>query len=47
MARGYGGIGRRAGFRFQWATVQVQVLLPVPKHTEPLGMCAFSFIDYI
>ncbi len=24
---GYGGIGRRAGFRFQWATVQVQVLL--------------------
>ena len=25
---GYGGIGRRAGFRFQWATVQVQVLSP-------------------
>ena len=24
---GYGGIGRRAGFRFQWETVQVQVLL--------------------
>ena len=24
---GYGGIGRRAGFRYQWATVQVQVLL--------------------
>ena len=24
---GHGGIGRRAGFRFQWATVQVQVLL--------------------
>ena len=29
--RGYGGIGRHAGFRFQWATVQVQVLLPAPK----------------
>ena len=28
---GYGGIGRHAGFRFQWATVQVQVLLPAPK----------------
>ena len=24
---GHGGIGRRAGFRFQWETVQVQVLL--------------------
>ena len=24
---GYGGIGRRAGFRFQWATVGVQVPL--------------------
>ncbi len=28
---GYGGIGRRAGFRFQWATVQVQVLLSARK----------------
>ena len=28
---GHGGIGRRAGFRFQWATVQVQVLLPALK----------------
>ena len=27
---GYGGIGRRAGFRFQWATVQVQLLLAAP-----------------
>ena len=26
---GHGGIGRRARFRFQWETVQVQVLLPV------------------
>ena len=25
--RGYGGIGRRVGFRFRWATVQVQILL--------------------
>ena len=29
--RRYGGIGRRARFRIWWATVQVQVLLPVPK----------------
>ncbi len=28
---GYGGIGRRAGFRFQWETVQVQVLLATPN----------------
>ena len=28
--RGYGGIGRHARFRFWWATVQVQVLSPVP-----------------
>ena len=28
---GYGGIGRRAGFRFQWETVQVQVLLSAAK----------------
>lgn len=34
---GYGGIGRRVGFRFRWATVQVQLLLPVPneKHLRP------------
>ena len=25
--RGYGGIGRRGGFRSRWATMQVQVLL--------------------
>ena len=28
---GYGGIGRRAGFRFQWETVQVQILLSAGK----------------
>ena len=29
--RGYGGIGRRARFRFWWETVQVQVLLSALK----------------
>ena len=29
---GHGGIGRRAGFRIQWDTVQVQVLLPAEPH---------------
>ena len=28
---GYGGTGRRAGFRFQWETVEVQILLAAPK----------------
>ena len=28
---GRGGIGRHVGFRFQWISVQVQVLSPVPK----------------
>ena len=32
--RGYGGIGRHDGFRIHWATVQVQVLLPVPNKTR-------------
>ena len=27
LSRGHGGIGRRAGFRFQWETMQVRVLL--------------------
>ena len=27
---GRGGIGRHVGFRFQWISVQVQVLSPVP-----------------
>ena len=31
---GYGGIGRRAGFRFLWATVQVQLLLSAPSHNS-------------
>ena len=29
-----GGIGRRAGFRFQWETVQVQVLSAAWKHPD-------------
>ena len=33
---GYGGIGRRAGFRFQWETVQVQVLLAALLLRHPL-----------
>ena len=33
---GYGGIGRRAGFRFQWATVWVRPPLPVPKRQRNL-----------
>ena len=37
---GYGGIGRRAGFRFQWATVQVQVLL-----SADLKSCLHSFAN--
>ena len=32
---GYGGIGRHDGFRFHWATVQVQVLLPAPNQYNP------------
>lgn len=34
--RGYGGIGRHVGFRFQWATVQVRVLLPAPYYDVTL-----------
>ena len=37
--RGYGGIGRHAGFRFQWATVQVQVLLPAPASEGLRSAC--------
>ena len=31
---GYGGTGRRAGFRFQWETVEVQILLAAPIPTK-------------
>ena len=35
VVRGYGGIGRRAGFRIRWVTVQVRPLLPVPNSRNP------------
>ena len=31
---GYGGIGRRARFRFWWETVQVQVLLSASSYVD-------------
>ena len=34
---GYGGTGRRAGFRFQWETVEVQILLAAPQGTHAKG----------
>ncbi len=34
---GCGGIGRRAGFRFQWATVGVQVSSSAPRKEPILG----------
>ena len=36
---GYGGIGRHAGFRFPWETVQVQVLLPAPRQNKAARSC--------
>ena len=32
--RGHGGIGRHAGFRFQWETMQVRVLLSAPPKCQ-------------
>ena len=40
---GRGGIGRHVGFRFQWATVQVQVLSPVPNKKERLSLSFLFF----
>ncbi len=34
MFCGCGEIGRRAGFRFLWATMQVQLLSSAPRQTE-------------
>lgn len=47
---GYGGIGRRARFRFWWETVQVQVLLPavskdVKKHRDSLYLLGFPVLS--
>ena len=41
---GYGGIGRRAGFRFQWATVWVQIPLPVPSRSRHHIACSDFFL---
>ena len=46
---GYGGIGRRAGFRFQWATVQVQILLSALEDVDKLGIlfiCTTFICDF-
>ena len=48
MTRSRGEIGRRAGFRFQWVTVWVQVPSTAPKHRVSRcfsfisGLCAFA-----
>ena len=48
-ACGYGGIGRHAGFRFQWATVQVRILLPAFANFEKgsaLEALPFLFFNF-
>ena len=40
---GYGGIGRRAGFRIRWATMQVRSLLSAPK----IGKYRQIFADFL
>ena len=50
MIGGYGGIGRRAGFRFQWETVQVQVLLSAVDNDNSSPVSAgksFGFLMYL
>ena len=52
--RGYGEIGRRAGFRFLWATVWVQIPLSAPLKIKPnligstcfLLFTSFRFISF-
>ena len=45
---GYGGIGRRARFRFWWATVQVQVLLSAPDNPNlNTGKRALHFFEKV
>ena len=47
---GYGGIGRRARFRFWWETVQVQILLSAPDNDNPnpvLIVDGFGFLVYL
>ena len=45
--RGYGGIGRHARFRFWWATVQVQVLLPAPERFWLQGLSFASVAQLV
>ena len=42
---GYGGIGRRARFRFWWETVQVQVLLSAVKQKQHPAIPDVVFIN--
>ena len=44
---GYGGIGRRAGFRFLWATVQVQLLLSAPIERGKVFLASFYWYMYL
>ncbi len=48
MLCGYGGIGRRAGFRFLWATVQVQLLLsaPIKKEDSYLAVLFLNWYEF-
>ena len=39
---GYGGIGRRAGFRIRWATMQVRSLLSAPEKALVFCRCFFQ-----
>ena len=40
---GYGGIGRRDGFRFHWETVQVRVLLAAVHSQDTVRITFHSF----
>lgn len=42
----YGGIGRRAGLRILWATVQVQLLLSAPTYSGGQSRC-YMLVSYI
>ena len=51
---GYGGIGRRARFRFWWETVQVQVLLAAvffgnlyQQYNDKIFSCAIIVTDLL
>ena len=44
---GYGGIGRRAGFRFQWETVQVRLLLSAGKAAHSIASFFYKKIHQL